>query len=66
MSIFRFLNHVLSYRGSSLTFVRGEGGVEFCIGSTDEWKETHLYWGKEDCIVMQTEPSFHIIERQLQ
>ncbi|XP_065336365.1 uncharacterized protein LOC135937196 isoform X2 [Cloeon dipterum] len=59
----RFLTHVLNYRGPTLTFIRGEGDVEFCIGSTDEWKETHMYWGKEDCIVLQTKPLFHIIER---
>ncbi|XP_059474689.1 uncharacterized protein LOC132196206 isoform X2 [Neocloeon triangulifer] len=59
----RFLNHVLNYRGPTLTLVRGEGGVEFCVGATDEWRETHLYWGAQDCIVLQTQPLFHVIER---
>ncbi|XP_071449047.1 uncharacterized protein [Hetaerina americana] len=59
----RFMHHVLNYRGPSLTFLQGDGGVEFCLASTDEWKESNHYWGQEDCIIIQLLPLFHVIEK---
>ncbi|XP_063220459.1 uncharacterized protein LOC134529867 isoform X2 [Bacillus rossius redtenbacheri] len=59
----RFLFHVLSYRGPTLTLIRGQDGVQFCIGSATEWRESHLYWGDENCIIIQILPLYHIIDR---
>ncbi|XP_046387105.1 LOW QUALITY PROTEIN: uncharacterized protein LOC124156543 [Ischnura elegans] len=58
----RFMHHVLNYRGPSLTFLQGDGGVEFCLASTDEWKESNHYWGQDECSIIQLLPLFHIIE----
>ncbi|KAK6636400.1 hypothetical protein RUM43_010061 [Polyplax serrata] len=59
----RFLTHVLNYRGATLVFLRGENGVEFMLGSSSEWKESHLYRGEGDCIIMQLLPEYYVIER---
>lgn len=59
----RFLHHVLSYRGPTLLFLRGEQNVEFCMGVSNEWHESHQYWGGEDCIVIQILPLYHVIEK---
>ncbi|XP_054280121.1 uncharacterized protein LOC129005898 [Macrosteles quadrilineatus] len=59
----RFLHHVLSYRGATLTFLRGEQDIEFCIGATHEWQESHLYWGGEDSIIVQILPLYHVVQR---
>ncbi|EEB12701.1 conserved hypothetical protein [Pediculus humanus corporis] len=59
----RFLTHVLNYRGATLVFLRGEGGVEFMLGSSSEWKESHQYRGEENCVIMQLLPEYHVIER---
>lgn len=59
----RFLHHVLSYRGPTLTFLRGDQGVEFCIGGTQEWRESHQYWGSDDSIIIQILPLYHVVQR---
>ncbi|KAG8239667.1 hypothetical protein J437_LFUL013890 [Ladona fulva] len=59
----RFTHHVLNYRGPSLTFLQGEGGVEFCIAATDEWKESNHYWGHDGCMVIQILPLFQVVEQ---
>lgn len=59
----RFLTHVLNYRGPTLIFLRGDNGVEFLLGSSSEWKESHQYWGSQDCIILQLLPEYHVIER---
>nr|CAD7423627.1 unnamed protein product [Timema monikensis] len=59
----RFMHHVLSYRGSTLTFLRGEGGVQFCVAASTEWKESHQYWGGDDCVVIQLLPNYQIIQK---
>ncbi|XP_046682755.1 uncharacterized protein LOC124369080 [Homalodisca vitripennis] len=59
----RFLHHVLSYRGPTLTFLRGEQDTEFCIGATQEWQESHLYWGGEESIIVQILPLYHVVQR---
>ncbi|XP_067015802.2 uncharacterized protein [Anabrus simplex] len=59
----RFVHHVFNYRGPTVTILRGEQGVEFCIAADTEWKETHQYWGGEDCMVLQMLPQYHVIER---
>ncbi|XP_026278855.1 uncharacterized protein LOC113206822 isoform X1 [Frankliniella occidentalis] len=59
----RFLHHVLSYRGPTLTFLRGQEGVEFCLAADSEWHESNHYWGCENSCVLQILPLFHVIER---
>lgn len=65
----RFLHHVLSYKGPTLTFIKGVGADDegtnstFCICSAVEWRETHLYWGNEDSMVLQLLPLFKVIDR---
>lgn len=59
----RFLHHVLSYRGPTLTFLRGDQGVEFCLGATQEWRESHQYWGSDDSIIIQILPLYHVVQR---
>uniref|UniRef100_A0A1B6FL81 TLDc domain-containing protein n=1 Tax=Cuerna arida TaxID=1464854 RepID=A0A1B6FL81_9HEMI len=59
----RFSHHVLSYRGPTLTFLRGEQDTEFCIGATQEWQESHLYWGGEESIIIQILPLYHVVQR---
>ena len=61
--IFRFLHHVLSYRGPTLTFLRGQEGVEFCLAADSEWHESNHYWGCENSCILQILPLFHVIER---
>ncbi|GLV36995.1 uncharacterized protein CBL_02173 [Carabus blaptoides fortunei] len=59
----RFLHHVLAYRGPTIVLLKADCGSVFCIASTLEWHETHLYWGGEDSAVLQLCPKFHVIER---
>ncbi|KAL1130002.1 hypothetical protein AAG570_012945 [Ranatra chinensis] len=59
----RFIYHISNYRGPTLTFLRGDQGVEFCLGTTDEWKESHHYWGSPDSIVIQLLPKYHVVAR---
>ncbi|KAK7598222.1 hypothetical protein V9T40_006457 [Parthenolecanium corni] len=59
----RFFHHVLGYRGPTVTFIRGNDDVEFCLAVTDEWRESHLFWGKEDCMLVQILPTYKVIER---
>lgn len=46
----RFLHHVLGYKGPTLIFIKGRDehkkDLVYCIASSTEWKETHLYTGK--------------------
>ncbi|XP_075219467.1 uncharacterized protein LOC142323560 [Lycorma delicatula] len=59
----RFLHHVLSYKGPTLIFLRGEQDVEFCMAVSEEWHESHQYWGGEDSIIIQILPRYHVIEK---
>ncbi|KAB0791425.1 hypothetical protein PPYR_03225 [Photinus pyralis] len=59
----RFLHHVLAYKGATLCLLKVDGGSIFCIGSPNEWKESHLYWGGEDAILFQILPTFRMLER---
>lgn len=59
----RFTHHVLAYKGATLCLLRVDGGTIFCIGSPNEWKESHLYWGGEDAILFQLLPKFLMLER---
>ncbi|XP_039297688.1 uncharacterized protein LOC111064287 [Nilaparvata lugens] len=59
----RFLHHVMNYKGPTLTFLRAEQDLEFCIGSTHEWHETQYYWGGEECTIIQILPNYHVLER---
>lgn len=59
----RFLHHVLSYKGPTLTFLRGENDNVFCVGATSEWHESHQYWGAQDCIILQILPLYRVIEK---
>lgn len=52
----RFLHHVLGYRGPTLTILRAEEGNVYCIACPCEWRETHLYWGTEECAIFQLLP----------
>ncbi|XP_023720002.1 uncharacterized protein LOC111871259 isoform X2 [Cryptotermes secundus] len=59
----RFMHHVFGYRGPTLTFLRGQDGVQFCLAADSEWQESHQYWGGEECTVIQILPLYHIVER---
>lgn len=55
---------MLSYRGPTLTFLRGDEGVLFCIGATIEWRESHQYWGGDDTIILELLPHYKVINRK--
>lgn len=64
----RFLHHVLGYKGPTLTFLRARSlkdDIEkiFCVASSTEWKETHLYVGGEDSCLLQLSPKFSLMEK---
>ncbi|XP_033219637.1 uncharacterized protein LOC117174542 isoform X2 [Belonocnema kinseyi] len=66
----RFLHHVLGYKGPTLIFIRAvssdgekENCPTYCICSTLEWRESHLYWGDEDSMVIELLPSYRVIEK---
>uniref|UniRef100_A0ABD2W842 TLDc domain-containing protein n=1 Tax=Trichogramma kaykai TaxID=54128 RepID=A0ABD2W842_9HYME len=67
----RFLHHVLSYHGPTLTFIRAEGALDadrrtyptYCICSSMEWRESHLYWGNEDSMVVELLPNYRVIQK---
>lgn len=52
----RFLHHVLNYKGPTLVIMRVRNGQKFCIASPNEWRESHHYWGGEECAVFQLLP----------
>jgi len=59
----RFTHHVLGYRGPTLTFLRGQEGVQFCVAADTEWQESHQYWGGDECAVIQILPLYSIVQR---
>lgn len=64
----RFLHHVLGYKGPTLIFIRAvseeqENSPTYCISSSVEWRESHLYWGDEDSMVIELMPSYRVIEK---
>ena len=65
----RLLHHVLGYRGPTLLFIRAsssEGNAIcplYCVAVTVEWRETHLYWGDEDSMIIELQPAYKIIEK---
>ncbi|CAK1552419.1 unnamed protein product [Leptosia nina] len=63
----RFLHHTLAYRGPTLVVVAGsaEGGesVTVVVASSQEWRETHQYWGGPDCALLQLYPTYSLVER---
>ena len=66
----RFLHHVLGYKGPSLLFIRGSSEASdrrqyptYCICSAVEWRESHLYWGNEDSILIELLPNYRVVER---
>ncbi|XP_022901037.1 uncharacterized protein [Onthophagus taurus] len=59
----RFLHHVLAYKGPTLILIKAGDGSLFCIASSCEWKESHLYWGGEDCAAFQLLPKFLLLEK---
>lgn len=60
----RFLHHLLGYRGPTLILLNTEDGQKYCIGSPNEWKETHLFTGAEGSVVLQLLPKFAILEKK--
>lgn len=52
----RFMHHVLGYKGPNLTLLRAENDQLFCLASSTEWRETHVYIGGEDSCVIQLLP----------
>uniref|UniRef100_U5EQF1 TLDc domain-containing protein n=1 Tax=Corethrella appendiculata TaxID=1370023 RepID=U5EQF1_9DIPT len=60
----RFLHHVIGYRGPNLILLRCDSDLLFCIGSPNEWRETHLYIGTEDSCCIQLLPKFLMLENK--
>lgn len=58
----RFSHHVLAYRGPTLVLLSADCGGVFCIASTSEWHESHLYWGAEESTILQLQPKFMVVE----
>ncbi|XP_056633745.1 uncharacterized protein LOC130443237 isoform X3 [Diorhabda sublineata] len=59
----RFLHHVMNYKGPTLTLIKVQDGQKFCIASPNEWRESHHYWGGEECAVFQLLPKFQLLEK---
>ncbi|XP_017876040.1 uncharacterized protein LOC108622592 [Ceratina calcarata] len=65
----RFLHHVLGYRGPTLLFIKAISpdkstvAPTYCICSSLEWRESHLYWGDEDSMAIELFPSYKVIEK---
>jgi hypothetical protein len=66
----RFLHHVLGYKGPTLLFVRAVSETEdrrhyptYCICSAVEWRESHLYWGSEDSMVIELQPNYRVVQK---
>ncbi|XP_014217821.1 uncharacterized protein LOC106646292, partial [Copidosoma floridanum] len=66
----RFLHHVLGYKGPTVLFIRGFSDSDerstyptYCICSAVEWRESHLYWGNEDSMVIEMLPNYRIIQK---
>ncbi|GJQ78113.1 hypothetical protein Trydic_g2451 [Trypoxylus dichotomus] len=59
----RFLHHVLAYKGPTLILIKADNDSLFCIAAPCEWKESHQYWGGEDCAVVQLFPKFQVLEK---
>lgn len=65
----RFLHHVTGYRGHNLMFIKGQNQEDkdnspvYCIVSSVEWTEKHIYYGDEQCMIIQIVPTYKVIER---
>lgn len=58
----RFLHHTLAYRGPTLVLVQA-GTLVVVICAAAEWRETHQYWGSQDCALLQLMPTFAVVEK---
>ncbi|CAG0879704.1 unnamed protein product [Darwinula stevensoni] len=63
MGLNRFQYHLFNYRGPTVVFLRGEGNHLFCLAADVEWRDSNLYWGNKDCILIQILPQFYVLER---
>lgn len=54
----RFLHHVIGYKGPTLVILHSETDEVFCLASSSEWRETHLYTGSDDCHIIQLLPKY--------
>ncbi|KAK2166269.1 hypothetical protein LSH36_40g08008 [Paralvinella palmiformis] len=61
LSLNRFENHVMSYAGSTLTFIEFEGYL-YCAGSDSEWVEKADRWGGSDCFLLQILPEYRVMQ----
>ncbi|XP_034942247.1 uncharacterized protein [Chelonus insularis] len=63
----RFLHHILGYRGPTIVFIQGDSGnnefATYCICSAIEWRESHLYWGNEDSVIIELKPLYRLVEK---
>ncbi|CAG9855007.1 unnamed protein product [Phyllotreta striolata] len=59
----RFVHHVMNYKGPTLIVLRVQDGQKFCIASCNEWRESHHYWGGDECAVFQLLPKFQLLEK---
>lgn len=64
----RFLHHVIGYKGPTLTLLRARSSKDnieklFCVASSTEWRETHLYVGGEESCLLQLTPKFSLMEK---
>ncbi|CAH1991182.1 unnamed protein product [Acanthoscelides obtectus] len=59
----RFLHHVLNYKGPTLLLLKTEEGRKFCVAAPNEWRESHHYWGGEECAVIELLPTFQLLEK---
>ncbi|KAI5638743.1 TLD domain-containing protein [Phthorimaea operculella] len=58
----RFLHHTLAYRGPSMVIIQAQELV-VVVCSSQEWRETHQYWGGPECCIIQLQPTFAVIEQ---
>lgn len=66
----RFMHHVLGYKGPTLLFIQGisDGNdphmyPTYCVCSAEEWRETHVYFGNEDSMIIEMLPNYRVIQK---
>ncbi|XP_074110343.1 uncharacterized protein LOC141534712 [Cotesia typhae] len=64
----RFLHHVLGYRGPTIVIIKGDNGsnghATYCICNAVEWRESHLYWGDADSVILELYPTYKIFQKK--
>lgn len=62
LSMNRFLNHVSSYNGPTITLASFEGRNVYCIACDQPWRDDAKKFGGKDTVLLQITPVYRVVQ----